>query len=356
MLVRADQQPRIAGPFYPQSGARCEASVVPSFDRSAVLPLLADYAHKPLGRFYSRSDQKTAEWMLADASQPPTVLVQAGCDCIAGVAALAPLPWESNIFGLPMAAVRLIAARGDYAEAARAYRALVRQIIAAAAALGLRHLACRVPAADAALIHGAEHAGFRLMDTTLEYSWRPKVAHRRHPAGRWGIRPVVESDTDALMQLARESFVGRTGTRFGNDRRLPSHLVGRLYAEWARKSCEGTFADVVMVATFAGEPIGFLTCKIEREISRFFDRKLATIGIGAVRPDQEGQGIFAALGDAVLSWCADHGVSFVRSRIMVHHVASGWNALRTGARQTAAFHTFHKWIDGEPSRGEDHPC
>ena len=295
--------------------------------------------------------------MLADASHPSALCFQeTRHGRISGIAALSPLPWESGIFGQPMASVRLIVTGGAYVEATATYERLLDRIDAAARANEVRHLSCRVPAGDSALVHAIERSGYRLMDSTLEYVWRPRAGRTEVPDRRWSIGPAGPAEAEVLAELARQSFTDRTCTRFGVDPHLSNERVGELYAQWTRLSCAGQFADVVMTATVEGRPVGFLTCKLEREFTQTVGRSLATIGIGAIAPDQEGTGLFAALGNDTLSWCAEQPIQAVRSRIMIQHVASSWAALRTGARQAAAFHTFHRWLGDKPLDRKDARC
>lgn len=325
--------------------------IVRALDPKYALPLLLDYAHKPLVRFYGADDREAAEWLLADASRRSDFsVVAAHRGVTAGIACLSRLPWESEVFGLPMGTVPLIAASGDRDRSGEIYRGLLWSLCATARDQGLEHLSCRVPAGDMALVEAAGRSGFLLADSTLEYVWRP-YRDNETTTGRWQIRQARDEDIEPLAELAREAFLERTATRFRNDPHLPGDRVGALYAQWTRQSCRGEFADATMVALDAGEPVGFLTCKVERELSRHLGRTLATIGIGAVHPEHEGQGLLTALVQGVMRWCAEQNVRLVRSRIMIQHVTSSWTALRTGARQIAAFHTFHKWLGRDNAAG-----
>lgn len=330
--------------------------ILRAFDPEWALPLLLAYAHKSLGRFYGADDRRATEWLLTDASRQSELFAQATQRGAAvGVASLSRLPWESEIFGLAMGTLPLIAASGDRDRAGEIYRGLLKLLCCAARDKGLQHVSCRVPAGDVALVAAAERCGFLLADSTLEYVWRPRRDNST-TNGRWEIRQAIGEDIEPLAELAREAFLERTATRFRNDPHLPPARTAELYAEWTRRSCHGEFADATMVAVDAGEPIGFLTCKIERELSRQVGRTVATIGIGAVRPEHEGQGLLTALVHAVLRWCAEENVRLVRSRIMIQHVTSSWTALRTGGRQIAAFHTFHKWLGPYDAAGDHDRC
>ena len=331
--------------------------IVPAPHLQRALPLLIDYAHKPLGRFYGADDRAAAQWLLTEASRQSDIFVHAAHrQALAGIASLARLPWESEIFGLPMSSIPLIAASGCDSGASETCRALLRSLCTTARHEGLQHLSCRVPAGDLPLIQALEQSGFLLADSTLEYLWRPRVRSGESPGERWRIRESRDQDADALGELAREAFLERTATRFRNDPYLSREDVGELYAQWARRSCRREFADATMVAIDGGEPVGFLTCKLEHELSAHLGRTVGTIGIGVVRPEHEGQGLLTALVHAVLDWCAEQNVRLVRSRIMIQHVTSSWTALRTGARQIAAWHTFHKWLGPNRGAGDDNRC
>jgi len=124
--------------------------------------------------------------------------------------------------------------------------------------------------------------------------------------------------------------------------------TANLYAAWYRKSIDGLFADCVLIAGSDDAPAGFVTCKLEDDVSRGIGRSVAAIGICAVAQDHEGRGAPAAMFNAVVQWCARRDVHRLRSRILINNLGCAYSALRTGALPVASFHTFHKWA-GEHS-------
>ncbi|MBI1747153.1 MAG: hypothetical protein HYR55_11265 [Acidobacteria bacterium] len=303
---------------------------------------------------YEASPAKAAAFQLAQlrvtAAKPAAcVMAHARNEQMAGVAALEPSDWESKIYRFLMGKISILLAVGTYTEQLHSYHALLAELETRARAGGLRHLACRVDTRDTAQVHSLESAGFLLMDTTLEYLWKPGLL-TPEPPPKWIIRPHQAEDLAPLTKIARTAFTDRMKTRYAEDSHLPLEQTRELYAEWLLESCRGTFAHVVLVAEAAGKPIGFQTYKIDEEFFKATGVALATFGLGTVLSEQRGQRIFPSLLRAVVRWGEGQGVTLSRGRVVVHNLPMQRACQRSGAYVGATFHTFHKWLgSGRPA-------
>jgi GNAT superfamily N-acetyltransferase len=285
-----------------------------------------------------------------------------------GYVGLQYLPFESGIYGRRMGCLyTLVAGAEMLGKPVRSLQArLLEAALTSARDLGYSHLACRVPTEDRALANALEGHGFRLMDTTLEFTWDTRRIQIEEDANSWvvahlsrrqtripkfgtTVREARESDIASLRELAAEAFTARTITRYTADPTLPVGATGRLYSEWVELSVRGEFASAVRVGEYASEGlVGFTTIKRDSSLSRALGFELADMGIAALRQESRGSGVFPLILLSVVHWCAQNGVLIARGRVLCNNYEMQSCCLGTGASITAAFHSFHAHLSGDP--------
>lgn len=207
------------------------------------------------------------------------------------------LEWDSEFFGLRIARVE-----GDRLEPAAA-----AEVLGWCRDRGIDCLYLQADCGDAATIATAGDAGFRLADVRVVLERPPG------PSGREvRVRPWAEEDIPALRDLAGRSHLG---TRFYRDGRFPRERCRALYETWIERSCRG-WAQMVMVGGAPGKPAGYVTGHLEGGEGR--------IGLLAVEPREQGNGLSSELMEAALDWFASRGAS----RVSVATQAANIPALR----------------------------
>lgn len=151
---------------------------------------------------------------------------------------------------------------------------------------------------DAETVRVAEDNALRLVDirVTLERCLSELTIDGLSPC----VRLCVPADIPFLKDIAR---ISHRDSRFYYDPNFPRDRCDALYETWITKSCNG-YADAVWVAEFARRPVGYLSCHLRDETS-------GQIGLFAVSPDVQGQGLGRKLLDAALQWFAEHRVANV---------------------------------------------
>lgn len=137
-----------------------------------------------------------------------------------GQAAL--LPWDSEIFGFPVASYRL----APEFSAVRARLAAEFHSWMTRRAVSL--CACAIPAADACGKAVLPELGFRFVDVGLE-ARLPNLQTARLPEQRIGVRLAAPEDGPALEALAARSF---QHGRYFADALFPAELAQRRYQRW----------------------------------------------------------------------------------------------------------------------------
>jgi L-amino acid N-acyltransferase YncA len=211
--------------------------------------------------------------IVSSAAQPSTAAV------------VRPLPWDSAFFEIPMARLTLI-----HDEEAR--RATVHEVIAplmaACRARGIQHLSVRVDVADAETIQALEDAGFRMMDALATYIY-PAKRPAPEPGKDMGVLRLYQpEDREQILDITREAYRGFRG-RYHLDPHLPQDRSDELYVEWAKKSCDGEWADVVLVTENGkGELHGWASYRQIEPVSTVGGTAIRGGGLGACRRDKPG--------------------------------------------------------------------
>jgi TDP-D-fucosamine acetyltransferase len=175
----------------------------------------------------------------------------------------------------------------------------IRFALEQAAADGYEHLILRLPADESRRIRAAEEAGLRLVDVGIDLGM--KLDGRRAPAvASAEVRGHLATDVEDLCQIAGDVF---GYSRFAADPFFTPDQVGAFYRQWLRNLCNG-LAGVVLVATFADEIAGFVSCALDGSVAR--------IPLIATSDAYRRQGIGRALIGAALRWSTAAGAQTLR--------------------------------------------
>lgn len=252
---------------------------------AALDSLIEAYPFKPYRnyRVLSRKRQDAVARAELEAA-----LAQAGGFCLRGGGAavvVRPQPWESAFFDLPMA--RLYLLHGGE-RSAPALRSLLAEARVVCGARGIRHLSVRIDVADAAAIQALEDAGFRMMDALATYIY-PLKRPAPEPTKEMGVlRLFRPEDREQILDITREAYRGFRG-RYHLDPHLPAERSDALYVEWAKKACDGEWADVVLV-TENGDGVvhGWASYRQIEPVSSVGQTPIRGAGLGACRRDKPG--------------------------------------------------------------------
>jgi len=195
-------------------------------------------------------------------------------------------------------------------------------------------LSARVNLLDNLTVQALEQEGGMLTDVLLTFrfdsSWLLPSLSARVRATE--ARP---EDHDILTQKAEKMF---SIDRFHSDPNLSQAKSNQLYSKWVSSSFRG-LADCILVVRKNDEPVGFITCKIDRVGQSF---KYGVIDLIAVDPSEAGRGLGSALVHSALEWFAPR----VRS-VYVGTQAANNRAVRlyerAGFRHASSEATFHIW-------------
>jgi len=259
-------------------------------DASAALdPLIEAYPFKPYRNYRVLSRRRQDEVMRAEIR---AALQQSGGfaalpdgDAPASSVVVKPLPWDSAFFGLSMARASIIH-REDVSR--DSLRAIVAATLQECRNRNIAHLSVRIDVADADAIQALEDAGFRMMDALATYIYPLK-----RPAPEPGkdlavLRLFQPQDREQVLEITREAYRGFRG-RYHLDPHLPRERSDELYVEWAKKSCDGEWADVVLVAENGkGELHGWASYRQIEPVSTVGQTPIRGGGLGACRREKPG--------------------------------------------------------------------
>lgn len=253
------------------------------------------------------------------------------------IAVMRTLAWDSEFFGIPMGRIEYV-----LASSVDAAVCVLRSALDAMRERNVRHVSARVDVEDLAVITALESAGFRLMETLVTYTARPRK-EPLNPVREVGtVRRFIPSDGPELVGIAADAYRGFRG-RFHLDPHIPDERCDAFYAEWARQCVAHTVADTVFVSEGPdGRLLGFLAGRRREPVSTVAGVPMFGGGLGACR--RETPGAYAGLIRAATIWaherdgmaeCQTQNYNFATIRI--------YEAV--GTHYARAEYTLHCWLE-----------
>ena len=237
------------------------------------------------------------------------------------------VPWDSAIFGFPVAQVRRLDLAGRAAPGP-----LFASFEAWCTERGVRLAACRLDHAALPESMALEEHGFRFIELVYEPrfdAFDDLAAPRRTIA----VAEAGETDLESIEAIAFAAF--DTG-RFLLDRRLPPELSRRRYATWVRNSF-GSTDQVVLKAEIEGDIVGFFIVERRADDSVYWH-------LTAIAPGWQGKGVGSALWTTMLQRHRSEGAASVRTTISGHNLPALNLYARLGFTFDAAQMTFHRLL------------
>jgi GNAT superfamily N-acetyltransferase len=331
--------------------------------RSELREFLGQHAAALLPASYGAPEERVLDHAVESVLAADALVAGRRDGRLCGLATMSRAPVDEEIYGLGMGQMRTFLAGGSYREACEAYGAMLEATWQSARERGIEHLSSTVSVDDVAARHSLQAAGFLLMDTRVEYAWRPSLVDSERKSYGFLIRAASEpdeaaepvrlltmgasvrlfepADLSSLQAIAAEAFTERTRSRYTVDPALPTEDTGRLYSRWVENAASGRFGDLIVVGEADGVPIGFQILRIERELSEAIGVSIGAMGIGAVVPDARGTGVFPALLAEILAWCRGQGIQFARGGVLVNNARMHRPCIATGGTVVASHHSFH---------------
>ena len=204
-------------------------------------------------------------------------------DVPVGFAAVSPLDWDSDYFGLRMARLSVMVTAEQSAQVFSVADKLLSTALGAACHRGVQHLSLRVDVEDIGLVHALEEHGFRLMDTLVAYAFHMGRNHLPEIRPKYDLRLYRPDDYDAVLDIAATCFKGYP-SRFAVDPHIPKERAQNLYREWAINCCREVFADEILVAERKGRVIGFLAYRCNPELEQNTGIRVMGSGLGGCYP------------------------------------------------------------------------
>lgn len=265
---------------------------------------------------------------------------------IAGCAALAELPWDSDYFRRKMGAIKYFIINKHNADPNGIAAALVHKSLAVAEKKQLEFLLCKCGTKDAGIIHTLELHGFLLMDTLLNYMYDYndppfETIHPPQCPEEISLRLAVPDDQEELMMLAKTAFQEHFG-RFHSDQKITREQAAGVYGQWLKSSCQG-WADWIMVAHTKKQIVGFSVWKKPSQMETKCGIRLGHYSIGAVHPAYHKHGLFSLLTwegmKVLIGRCA-----FIEGPTHINNYGVQKAYAKLGWTIRNAVHSFHKWL------------
>jgi RimJ/RimL family protein N-acetyltransferase len=239
------------------------------------------------------------------------------------------VPWDTEVFGFPVAQVHEIDVQEPAAGPA-GWRSFARWLDDQA----IRIVSCRLPMDRLRESFQLEAHGFRFVEVVL-HPHRATLDDLPPPRHDLGISPATEADLPALTGIAERAF---RHERYHIDPRLDPRLGELRYARWARTSLGHPSQQLLKVVDGA-RLVGFFV--VERQSAQAVYWHL-----NAIAPEHQGQGYGRRAWLAMLHRHRDEGATSVTTTISVRNLAVQNLYAQLGFRFLPPEMTFH-WVRGD---------
>ena len=267
---------------------------------------------------------------------------EAGAD-LKGALLLEALPFDSELYGFPMARITFLAALGNYHEQNKVQHHLLEQAFELCRKEGIRHLSARALPDELSLIHALEKSGFYMVSGLSTFLLNLKQFSYQKPTVL--IRPFKKEDLEPLCTMSRLSFGNPKDwlDKAHADPNLPKDKSDELYVRWFRNCCNGTRADQVLVAEVEGKPAGYIALKLEKGLYEKVGWRVGNVPLNAVDPSYRKMGIYAALVQEGLKWFSGKvDWATIKTQVTTLAVHKTWQKL--GAHMSSVEYAFHKFF------------
>lgn len=191
-------------------------------------------------------------------------------------------------------------------------------------------------AGDQATIAELQNRRFSLVDVrlTVEYTLQspPSYAGVENLA----FRMSNEADVPRLVGTAKNSY---KESRFYADPCFDSEKVALMYEIWLTKSITTDFADAVVIAELNQQPVGYLTCHLNRPVGE------GNIGLTGIVESARGMGIGQCMYKYGVYWLYAQGMNRVNVITQGSNIAIQRLFQRCGFVTRSVELWFHKWFN-----------
>jgi len=198
----------------------------------------------------------------------------------------------------------------------------------------------RIDLSNIKLLNQLEKLGFETKDVQLTYNFNLTKGIPSHKPYEFVLRLFNPADIPQIVRIAGKSFQGYG--HYSSDERLERQKCFDIYTDWAKRSCiDKSMADEIIVAENSDKLLGFLSLKINNEISG----KYAAGVMGAVDPDWRKGGVFKAINIESLIWANKMNLTRVENNVLAVNYPVNGAYTSLNYKIIRAETTLHYWFD-----------
>ena len=238
---------------------------------------------------------------------------------------IAILPWDSSHFGFAIARAR-----------PRHLDLLTfRQLESACIDQGIDCLYFLADAADQATISILQQGRFDMVDIRLTLAGPVCNLISDRPAEEFLYRFGHKGDLEGLLPIAGDSY---QMSRFYTDQRFDRGKTSEMYRAWLINSLTAAYADAVVVAELAGQPVGYVTCHLQNAAGE------ANLGLVGVAASARGMGCMKGMLHFLGHWLISREISRANVVTQGKNIPAQRAYQRNGFRTRSVELWFHKWF------------
>ncbi len=191
-------------------------------------------------------------------------------------------------------------------------------------------------------IQELQQLDFKLMDVQLTYKISKSLINSKSDLllnPNVIVREFHNSDLETLKKIAYQSFDNYG--HYSVDPKIDKAKAREIYIDWIERAClDKQVADIVYVAEYEKNPIGFLSFKILNTNETFY----AAGVIGAVDSNFRNMNVFKHLIKFGNNWAINMKADWIEHNVLANNFAVNNSFISSGFKISKSFVTMHKWI------------
>lgn len=194
-------------------------------------------------------------------------------------------------------------------------------------------------AGDQATIAELQVHQFSFVDIRLTFEYTLQTLPSYAGLENLTFRMSNEEDVPRFIEIAKNSY---KESRFYTDPCFDNEKAALMYQIWLTKSITTDFADAVVIPEFNQQPVGYLTCHLNRQEGE------GRLGLSGIVESARGIGLGQRMYKYGVHWLYTQGMNRVSAATQGSNIAVQRLFQRCGFVTRSMEPWFHKWFNGCP--------
>lgn len=205
---------------------------------------------------------------------------------------------------------------------------VIKNLTLSFADIDLEYVTYRLSSKDATAIAALEAYGFERVDEYNILLAKAQSGFDFNEDSAVSIREATEADIAELQKSIAPTFVY---SRFFTDPKVKKEGAIKMHEEWIANSIKKQVADHVLVATIANKPVGFISLEMDKDVYKYFGKRIGHIPLIGTDPKFRGRHIGLSLTKAAFEgWFSEQRAELIRIETQASNIPANKTYIKAG--------------------------